>query len=123
MHSLMFVVPAFLVTVTSNDPLQGALVGDTLDIHCTAEVAFNGVESSSVIFTWLRPEEVTIKNDSRVIISPTNSFGNTFNSTLHFSYLMEGDNVTYTCNAMILRTNESGTIELEMLHSKVYIIT
>ena len=116
MYNLMFVVPAFSVTVTSTDSLQGAVVGDTLDIQCTAE-AFNGVESSSVVFVWLGPEGI-IRNDSRVTISPTNSFLNTFNSTLHFSYLMEGDKGMYRCNVTILRARQSDSIELGRLNSK-----
>ena len=114
----MFVVSLFSVTVTSTDSMQGAVVGDTLDIQCTAEVAFNGVESSSVVFVWLGPEGIPIRNDSRVTISPTNSFPKTFNSTLHFSYLMEGDDGRYTCNVMILRANQSDSIELGRLNSK-----
>ena len=114
----MFVVSLFSVTVTSTDSLQGAMVGHTLDIQCTAEVAFNGVESSSVVFVWLGPEGIPIRNDSRVTISLTNSFPNTFNSTLHFSYLMEGDDGRYTCNVMILRANQSDSIELGRLNSK-----
>ena len=117
-YNLIFVVPTFSVTVTSADSLQGVVVGDTLDIYCTAEVAFNGVESSSVVFVWLGPEGIPIRNSSRVTISPTNSFPNTFNSTLHFSYLMEGDDGRYTCNVMILRANQSESIELGRLNSK-----
>ena len=117
-YNLMFVVPAFSVTVTSTDSLQGAMVGDTLDVHCTVEVAFNGVESSSVVFVWLA-EEIPIRNNSRVTIGPTNSFLNTtFNSTLHFSYLMEEDKGMYTCNVTILRANQSDSIELGRLNSK-----
>ena len=123
MYILMFLVPQFSVTVTSADSLQGAMVGDTLDIQCTAEVTFNGVESNSVVFVWLGREGIPIRNSSRVTISPTNSFPNTFNSTLHFSYLMEGDEDRYTCNVMILRDNQSDSIELGTLNSKEYIIT
>lgn len=123
MHILMFVVPTFSVTVSSSDSLQGAMVGDSLDIHCTAEVTFNGVESNSVTFQWLGPEGSPIRNDSRVTISPVNYFGNTFNSTLHFSYLMEGDDGMYTCNVMILKANELVSTELGSLNSKMYIIT
>ena len=117
-YNLMFVVPAFSVTVTSADSLQGVVVGDTLDIYCTAEVAFNGVESSSIVFMWLGPERIPIRNNNRVTISPTNSFPNTFNSTLHFSYLMEGDEGMYTCNVTILRSSQSDSIELGTLNSK-----
>ena len=123
MYILMFLVPLFSVTVTSADSLQGAVIGDTLDIQCTAVGEFNGVESSAVVFGWLGPEGISIRNNSRVTISPTNSFPNTFNNTLHFSYLIEGDEDKYTCNVMILRTNQSDSIELGKLNSKQYIIT
>ena len=120
---LIFLVPTFSVIVTPFSLLQGVAVGDSQDIQCTAEVTFNGVESSAVIFQWLGPEGIAIENDSRVTISPTNCFGNTFNSTLHFLYLMEGDDGMYTCNVMILRANESVSTELGRLNSKMYIIT
>ena len=88
------------------------MVGNPQDIQCTVEVEFNGVESSSVIFNWLAPERIPIMNNSRMIISPTISFANTFVSTLQFSYLMENDDGIYTCDAVILKTIRSNSIEL-----------
>jgi len=66
----------------------------------------------------------TITNDSRVIISPTSSSGNNYTSSIQFTYLVEGDNGTYTCNVMILATSESESIMLANLTSmfaKLYI--
>ena len=113
--TLYFVVPKFYVTVSSSDSLQGAMVGDSQDIQCTAEVAFNGVELNSVIFKWLGPKGTCITNNSRVTISPTVVSTNTYASILQFSYLMEGDEGNYTCNVMILRATESSSIELTKL--------
>ena len=88
------------------------MVGDSQAIQCTAEVAFNGVELNSVMFKWLGPKGTSITNNSRVTISPTVASTNTFASILQFSYLMEGDEGNYTCSVMILRTNESSSIEI-----------
>lgn len=112
--SLSFEVPPFSVTVR-NSP-QGAIVGDPLDIQCTAVVTFNGVEPNSVLFRWSGPTGYFIKNDSRVTIGATIASSSTFISTLQFSYLMEGDEGSYTCNVMILRTTESKITKLERLN-------
>ena len=88
------------------------MVGDLQDIQCAVEVEFNGVEPNSVTFNWLEPEGNFIKNDSRMIVSPTNSSTSTFVSTLQFSYLMEKDNGTYICSVLILKNTKSSSIEL-----------
>ena len=113
---LIFIVTTFSVTVSSFNSLQEIMVGNSQDIQCTVVVEFNGVEPDSVIFKWLGPESVSIANDSRVVISLTNSSINTFVSTLQFSYLMEGDEGRYTCNAMILNTTGSSSAELGSLN-------
>ena len=97
-------------------PIQGAMVGDPQVINCTVSTV-SGVESSSVIISWMGPGGV-ITDDSRVIMSPTTSSGNSYTSSLHFTYLMEGDDGTYTCNVMILETNGSQSVELQSLTSK-----
>ena len=91
-------------------------MGSPQVINCTVSTV-SGVESSSVMISWMIPGGV-IANDSRVIISPITSSGNTYTSSLQFTYLMEGDEGTYTCNVMILETNESQSIELQSLISK-----
>ena len=84
-------------------------MGSLQVINCTA----SGVEStSSVMISW-----DSIMTDSRVTISPTTSSGNTYTSSLQFTYLMEGDEGTYTCNVMILNTSESQSVELNTLSS------
>ena len=67
---------------------------------------------------WMGPGEGSIINDSRVSISPTTSSGNTYTSSLQFTYLMEGDEGTYTCNVMILETSGLQSVELQSLTSK-----
>ena len=86
------------------------MVGSPQVINCTASTV-SGVESSSLVISWMGPGGV-ITNDSRVTISPTTSSGNTYTSNLQFTYLMEGDEGTYTCNVMILDTSGSQSVEL-----------
>ena len=92
-------------------------MGSPQVINCTVSTV-SGVESSSVMISWMRPGGGSIMNDSRVTISPTTSSGNNFTSSLQFTYLMEGDEGTYTCNVMILETTESQLVELQALTSK-----
>ena len=91
-------------------------MGSPQVINCTMSTV-SGVESSSVMISWIGPGGV-IANDNRVTISPTTSSGNTYTSSLQFSYLMEGDEGTYTCNVMILETNGSQNVELQSLASE-----
>ena len=79
----------------------------------------SGVESSSVMISWMGPEGGSIISDSRVTISPTTSSGNTYTSSLQFTYLMEGNEGTYTCSVMILDTTESQSVELESIICKL----
>ena len=78
----------------------------------------SGVELSSVMISWMGPGGDTIRNDSRVTISPTSSSGNNYTSSIQFTYLMEGDNGTYTCKVVILDSNETASVMLEMLTSE-----
>ena len=93
------------------------MVGSPQVINCTVSTV-SGVESSSVMISWTGPGGSSIMNDSRMIISPTTSSGNIHISSLHFTYLMEGDKGTYTCNVMILKTSGSQSFELQSLTSK-----
>jgi len=59
----------------------------------------SGVELSSVMISWIGPGGDTIRNDSRVTISPTSSSGNNYTSSIQFTYLMEGNKrSTATCD-------------------------
>jgi len=95
-------------------------VGNPQMIECTVNTV-SGVESSSVMISWMGPGGDTITNDSRVTINPTSSNGNNYTSSIQFTYLMEGDNGTYVCNVSILTTSESESIMLANLTSKLYI--
>ena len=92
------------------------MVGSPQIINCTVSTV-SGLESSSVMISWMGPGGV-ITSDSRVTISPTTSNGNTYTSSLQLTYLMEGDEGTYTCNVMILETNGSQSVEVQSLTSK-----
>ena len=110
-------VPTPTVTISPPGPIQGAMVGSRQVINCTMSTV-SGVESSSVMISWMGPGGV-ITNDSGVTISSTTSSGNNYTSSLQFTYLMEGDEGTYTCNAMIMDTSGSQSVELQSLTSKV----
>ena len=97
-------------------PPQVAVVGRPQTINCMVSTV-SGVES--VMISWMGPGGGSIMNDSRVTISPTTSSGNTYTSSLQFTYLMEGDEGTYTCNVMILDTSRLQTYELEPLMCKL----
>ena len=94
-------------------------MGSRQFINCTVSTV-SGVESSFVMISWMGPRGV-ITNNSRVIISPTTSNGNIYTSSLRFTYLMEGDNGTYTCNWTILQTNGSQSVELQSLIGKSFL--
>jgi len=117
----MFIVPTPDVSVIPFAILQGAMVGTPQEIHCTVSTV-SGVELSSVMISWMGPEGDTIKNNSRVIVSPTTSIGNDYISTLEFTYLMEGDEGVYTCNVMILETKVLDIIQIGNLTGNLSLI-
>ena len=92
-------------------------MGNPQVINCMVSTV-SGVESRSVMISWMRPGGGSITNYGRVTISPTTSSGNTYTSSLQFTYLMEGDEGTYTCNVMMLDASESQSVELESLTGK-----
>ena len=104
------------MTISPSGPIRGDMVGSPQVINCMVSTV-SGVESSSVMISWMGPGGV-ITNDSRVTISPTTSSGNTYTSSLQFTYLMDGDEGTYTCNWTIVDTNVSQSVELESFTSK-----
>ena len=110
-------VPTPTVSIIPSGPIQGAMVGSPQHIQCTVSTV-SGVELNSVMISWMGPGGDTIRNDSRVIISPTSGSGNNYTSSLQFMYLMEGDEGTYECSVMILETNISNTIRLSNLTGK-----
>jgi len=86
-------------------------------IECRVSTV-SGVESSSVMISWMGPGGDTITNDNRIIINLNTSGDNSYTSSVQFTYLMEGDNGTYTCNVMILETNGSASVVLESIDGK-----
>ena len=108
---MLHTVPTPTVTISPSGPIQGAMVGSPQVINCTVSTV-SGVQSSSVMISWMGPGGGSVMTDIRVTISPTISTGNTHTSSLQFTYLMEGDEGTYTCNVMILETNESDLVDL-----------
>ena len=111
-------VPTPTVTLSPSDSIQNATIGSPQVINCTV-ITVSGVESSSVMISWMRPGGSSIISDSRVTISPTTSSGNNYTSSLQFDYLLQGDRGNYTCNVMILDTTESQSVELQSILCKL----
>ena len=107
-------VPTPTVSITPSGPIQGAMVGSPQDIQCTVSTV-SGVELNSVMISWMGPRGDTIRNDSRVTISPTSGSGNKYTSSLQLMYLMEGDEGAYQCNISILNINAMDFVMLYML--------
>ena len=109
-----------MVTISPSGLIQGAMVGSPQVINCTVSTV-SGVESSSVMISWMMTREGSgvggvdiIMSNDRVTISPVNSDGcNNYTNTLEFTYLMEGDEGTYICDVMILETNETNSVVIE----------
>ena len=111
---MLLVVALPAITILPFGPIQGAIVGNPLTLHCVVYTV-SGVELNSVMLTWMRPGGESITSDSRTNISQTTVSGNHFASHLRFAYLMEGDEGIYTCNVVILKTNSSDTVLLSVL--------
>ena len=93
-------------------------MGSPQVINCTVSTV-SGVESNSVMISWMGPGGNINATNGRVSIGSINADGsNMFTRSLHFTYLMEGDEGTYTCNVMILETSGSKSVELQSLTSK-----
>ena len=98
------------------------MVGSPQAFTCTVNTV-EGVESTLVTINWIGPEG-SYENNSRVTIEMNgmeNQMGgtdDTYNSTLQFAYIMEGDEGLYTCSVVILDTVNSQTAVIEFLTSK-----
>ena len=111
-------VPDPTIKISPSGPIQGAMVGNPQDIQCIVSTV-DGVESSSVMISWMGPGGVSITNGSRVTISPTTSSGNNYTSSLQFTYLMEGDEGVYIITVVILDTMEMQTFVIDPPASKL----
>ena len=88
-------------------------MGSTLVISCAVSTV-SGVESSSVMISWMGPGGSITTTNGRVSIgSVTDNGNNMYTRSLQFTYLMEGDEGTYTCNVIILDTSESQSVVLQ----------
>ena len=98
------------------------MVGSAVVIVCTVSTV-DGVEPSSVSISWLGPKG-SYANNSRITIEmdamevQLGEHHNVYNSTLQFSYLMEGDEGIYRCSVRILDTVNLHAIEIKSLTSK-----
>ena len=93
-------------------------MGSPQVINCTVSTV-SGVESSSVMISWMRPGGAITAINGRVSIgSVTDDGNNMYTSSLQITYLMEGDEGMYTCNVMISGTNGSDSTEIQSLASK-----
>ena len=93
-------------------------MGSPLTIQCIANTT-DPFDVNDVIFTWIEPGGDTITNDdNRVTVDPTTSSGRNYTSSLQISYLMEGDNGSYTCNVTTFDMSRSATAVLGPLIGK-----
>ena len=119
-----------MVITALKPPTSQPRVGMSEDIVCRVST-FSGVESSLVFISWTTNEGGSgggsgggpIINDSRVTVSPTTSSGNNYTNRLQFTYLMEEDEGTYTCNVMILEISGSSSYTLSSLISKLAFVS
>ena len=93
-------------------------MGNPQVISCMVSTV-SGVESNSVMISWIGPGGGITTTNGRVSIgSVTDDGNNMYTRSLQFTYLMEGDEGTYTCNVMILDTSGSQLVELQSLTGK-----
>ena len=118
-------VSDFDIDISSTGPLQNSTVGSNQTIQCTINTVI-GVTVKSVIVDWMGPRGISITNSGRIMISPlalsSNNSNNFFTSSLHFIYLMEGDEGRYVCNVSILQTNASMAVEVGPLLGKHFML-
>ena len=114
----LILVPTPTITTSPSGSIQGAMVGSSRNIQCRV-TTITGVRSNSVMISWMGPGGGSITTDSRVTISPTTSSSNIYTRTLQFTYLMEGDEGTYTCNVKILNARNSASLTLASLTGKI----
>ena len=107
------------VTISPSGSIQGAMVGSPQVINCTVSTV-SGVESSLVMISWIGPGGNIDTTNGRVSTgSVTDDGNNMYTRSLQFTYLMEGDEGTYTCDVMILEISRSQSVVLQSLTSKL----
>ena len=98
------------VTISPAGPIQGAMVGDPLVIHCSATIPVLTVD-----FTWTGPGGEVITSGSRMVVPDTTSNGNTYTSALQFTFLREGDEGRYNCTGTVMGVSRTSSIEIRSL--------
>ena len=94
-------------------------MGSSQNIQCTLSTV-SGVESSSVMISWMGPGgNIDVTNGRVSIGSVTDDGNNMYTRSLQFTYLMEGDEGTYTCNAMTHDASGSQSVNLQSLAGKL----
>ena len=94
------------------------MLGSPRSIDCTVSTV-SGVESSSVMISWRGPGGTITTTNGRVSIgSVTDDGNNMYTRSLQFTYLMEGDEGRYDCDAMVLDASGSQSVELQTLDCK-----
>ena len=99
--------------------MQGAVGSSSQVINCIVTEVF-GVESSLAMIGWMGPNGDIMNNSRTMFLDTTiSSDETTYTSILQFTYLMEGDDGTYTCNFMAGEISVSQSVELQSLTSKL----
>ena len=94
-------------------------MGSPQVINCTVSTV-SGVESSSVMISWMKSRRNINSTNGRVSIGSITSTGNNnYTSSLQFDYLMKADKGIYTCNVMILKSSGSQSVKLLWLTGKL----
>ena len=113
-------VPPPNVTISPSGPIQGAMVGSPQVINCTVSTV-SGVESSSVMISWMGPNGDIMNTSRTMIMDDYNSADNIYTSSLQFTYLMEGDEGAYTCNFMAEEISVPQSVELPLISKLLFI--
>jgi len=92
-------------------------VGSLQMIQCIANTTTE-LDVNMVIFTWIRSGGDSVTSGDRVTINPTTSSGNTYTSSIQFTYLMEGDEGTYMCNVTTFDMTGSTSVVIHPLNGK-----
>ena len=97
------------------------MLGSPQVINCTVSTV-SGVESRSVMISWMGPGGNIYATNGRVSIGSVTAGGNNmYTRSLQFTYLLKRDEGTYTCNVIMLETNASQSVELQSFTSKLWL--
>ena len=105
------IVPPPNVTISPSSPIQGAMVGSPQVIDCVV-TEVSEVTPNSGIIIWSAPNGDIMNSSRTMTMEAYNSDDNIYINSLQFTYLMEGDNGTYTCNFMAGEISVSQSVEL-----------